>query len=172
MSEQLTLKNPYPRQFSSTIAKRICERLIVGDSIRDICASGDHRFPSLSTFAKWFAGNKDFREMYHAARRVSAEIKVDEIFDIADDTSNDFVEVSYTNKNGTEVTRKVADNEAIQRSRVRIDTRKWYASKMMPKLYGDVETVKHELSDDFTKLLQSAANRDSGLPSGRIFDNE
>ncbi len=49
--------------------------------------------------------------------------------DIADDGSNDFTK----DKDG----KAVVDHEHIQRSRLRIDTRKWIASKLLPKRYGD-----------------------------------
>jgi hypothetical protein len=35
------------------------------------------------------------------------------------------------------------DHEVINRSRLRVDTRKWYASKVLPKKYGDSSTLKH-----------------------------
>lgn len=44
----------------------------------------------------------------------------------------------------------VADNEHINRSRLRIDTRKWIAAKLAPKIYGDKMvsesrvTISHE----------------------------
>ena len=53
----------------------------------------------------------------------------EEIIAIADDGTNDFT----TDKDGKEV----PDYELVQRSRLRIDARKWYASKLAPKIYGD-----------------------------------
>ena len=64
----------------------------------------------------------------------------------------------------TDYTGYKPDNEAIQRSRVRIDTRKWFASKLVPRIYGD--TVNHELdvTGDLAELLKKASNQDQGLP--------
>ena len=53
--------------------------------------------------------------------------------DIADDGSNDWVE----RKNADGSTTEVVNGEHIQRSRVRIDARKWLLSKLAPKKYGD-----------------------------------
>ena len=64
----------------------------------------------------------------------------DELFSIADDSTNDFMEIE--DKKGK--TRIVPDNEAQARSRLRVDTRKWYLSKVLPKIYGD--KVQTELS--------------------------
>ena len=53
---------------------------------------------------------------------------VDELLEIADDCTNDYME-----RNG----KLVFDGEHISRSRLRVDTRKWLLSKALPKLYGD-----------------------------------
>jgi hypothetical protein len=53
----------------------------------------------------------------------------DEVVDISDDARNDFVE--------REDASRVANQEHIQRSRLRVDTRKWLLSKCLPKIYGD-----------------------------------
>ncbi len=63
------------------------------------------------------------------AREAQAEIRADEIVDIADDASDDLT----TDKDG----KLVANNEHIQRSRLRVDARKWIAAKLLPKRYGD-----------------------------------
>jgi hypothetical protein len=61
----------------------------------------------------------------------------EEIVEIADDATNDWMD----RKSG-EHTIAVADTEHINRSRLRIDTRKWLMSKLAPKRYGErVEQV-------------------------------
>lgn len=139
-------------------------------SLREICE--DPRMPSKRTIVRWLADPKmsEFREMYYYARRVQAEMRIDEIFDIADDSKNDWEKVY--NKDGELIDIK-PNNEAIQRSRVRIDTRKWYAGKMVPRIYGD--TVNHELdvTGDLAELLKKASNQNQGLPppiDGEIAD--
>lgn len=130
-------------------------------SLTSICA--DPKMPSIPTVTRWLADPRlaAFREMYYYARRVQAELLVDEIFEIADDTSKDWKPVY--DKDGEEIGEK-PDNEAIQRSRVRIDTRKWFAAKMVPRIYG--EKVEHALdvTGDLAELLKAATNNDQGLP--------
>lgn len=65
----------------------------------------------------------------------------DELFNIADDSTNDFMEIQDKKGNS----RIVPDNEAQARSRLRVDTRKWYLSKVLPKIYGDKMTLDGEL---------------------------
>lgn len=130
-------------------------------SLEQICE--DPAMPSLRTVTNWLAHPKlaDFREMYYFARRVQAELLIDEIMTIADDTSRDWKR-TY-NKKG-EPNGWTPDNEAIQRSRVRIDTRKWFAAKMVPKVYGERLDVEHGVTGDLAELLKGASNNDSGLP--------
>lgn len=148
-------------QYSDDKARKICERLMFGDSLKKICEADN--MPSRMIVIKWLAhpDNVDFREMYYYAKRISAEQLVDEIVDIADDTSNDWKK--KFDKQGEHVGWE-PDNEAIQRSRVRIDTRKWLAAKMLPRLYGDKLDMTMDVTGDLAELLKKASNNDKGLP--------
>ena len=148
-------------KYTDAIARKICEQLMLQKPLRAICKQNG--MPSMPTVIRWLADPRlaEFREMYYYARRVSAELYVDEIFEIADDGSNDW-KPRY-DKDGNLIDH-VPDNEAIQRSRVRIDTRKWYASKMVPRIYGDKVDVQLDATGDLAELLRGASNNDSGLP--------
>ncbi len=133
----MTKKKPAPKKrkagrpsiYTQPLAVKICRRLAEGESLRAICA--DKAMPAISTVMGWlFDGNHDeFSEQYARAREAQAEIRADEIVDIADDDANDFT----ADKDGN----LVANNEHIQRSRLRVDARKWIAAKLLPKRYGD-----------------------------------
>lgn len=88
---------------------------------------------SRETFFEWIAKDKELADQYARATEVRADAIFEEIFDIADDGTNDWVEKfdkqgeSFYDLNG----------EHIQRSKLRIDARKWALSKMQPKKYGD-----------------------------------
>ncbi len=150
-----------PRLISEALTREICTRIMLQQTLKEICA--DPNMPSQRTIVYWLADprNADFREQYYYARRVQAELYVDEIFEIADDTSKDYKKV-YNSK--TEEYDEVPNNEHIQRSRVRIDTRKWYASKMVPKIYGDKQQIDHDVTGDLAELMKGASNNDEGLP--------
>jgi len=70
------------------------------------------------------------------AREEQADRLFEECLAIADDTTGDVVMVGK----GGQVER--VDHGNIQRSRLRVDTRKWMAGKLAPKKYGD--RVTHE----------------------------
>lgn len=56
----------------------------------------------------------------------------EDIMDISDDGSNDWMERNYGDK-----VEWITNGEALQRSRLRVDTRKWLMSKLAAKKYGD-----------------------------------
>lgn len=117
-----------PSVFTEEMADMICERLIEGESLRKICLSED--IASQGTVMRWLVENEKFREQYTHAREVQADTLADEILDIADDGSNDYMgeDEKY-------------NGDAVQRSRLRVDARKWIASKLKPKKYGDKTLV-------------------------------
>ena len=116
-------KNGRPSAYTKAKATEICQRMACGESLRSICK--DDHLPVISTVMLWVAGDKyGFSEQYDKACRARAHYWADELLDIADNGTNDFVERDGGYK---------TDQEAIQRSRLRVDARKWLLSKMLPK---------------------------------------
>lgn len=116
-----------PSVYSDELADTICERIAMGESLRSICR--DESTPAMSTVFKWLNENQVFSDQYARAREEQAETLADEIVDIADETHNDW----DVNDKGYEV----VNSEAIARSRLRVEARKWVASKLKPKKYGE-----------------------------------
>lgn len=130
----------------------ICERIANGESLRTICA--DEGMPGKSTVFRWLEDEKnaDMRDQYARAREAQADHFVDEILEIADNGTNDWME-----KNGDGSVGYAFNGEHVQRSKLRIDARKWLAGKLRPKVYGD--RVQQEHSGDVTVTAQSAADK-------------
>ena len=119
----------------------ICERMIEGESLRVICSDDD--MPAASTVFRWLEDDEGFREQYARAREAQADAIFDEILEIADDGRNDYVEkLRQDGGKGT-----AFDAEHVQRSRLRVDARKWVASKLAPKKYGDDLRLRHADAD-------------------------
>ena len=78
------------------------------------------------------------RDQYARAREEQADKLFREIIEIADDASGDYV----TTSDG----KRIVDHENIQRSRLRVDARKWAAARLAPKKYGD--RVEHDVRGD------------------------
>jgi hypothetical protein len=111
-----------PSIYSQELAATICDRLIHGEGLRAICRDDD--MPALSTVIDWIKNKQDFSVQYTKARELQAELMLDDILEIADDSSQDAIDTA----NG-----KVANTEFIARSRLRVDTRKWAMGKMSRK---------------------------------------
>lgn len=105
--------------YSPELAQQICTLLSEGASLRTITRMDG--MPSMASVWKWIAEREDFQAMYATAKQESADALVEDMQAIADDESLD-----------------------PNSRRIRVDTRKWIASKLKPKRYGD----KVQLSGD------------------------
>ena len=119
-----------PSSFTQEIADSLCAQLADGLSMRTICRAED--MPDKATVFRWLRTNQSFCDQYTRAKEESADALSDEMLDISDDAQNDWME-----QNAKENAGWVANGEHIQRSRLRIETRKWLASKLKPKKYGE-----------------------------------
>lgn len=128
-----------PSSFDKAKGDTICERLMAGESLRAICR--DDNMPDISTVYRWLSQFEEFHAQYARAREVQADGFVDEIFDIADDAQNDWME-RLGDDNQPEGWK--FNGEHVQRSRLRVDSRKWFASKVLPKRWGD--KIQQEIS--------------------------
>lgn len=122
-----------PTIYSAELAARICERIANGDSLRSICK--DDGFPSKSTVLKWIfkEQNKEFADQYDKAREIQAQLLADEIVEIADTPKLGVI--NKLNAAGEIIETK--EEDMLGHRRLQVDSRKWYLSKVLPKVYGD-----------------------------------
>lgn len=123
-------KNGRPTIFTPEIGDLICERLSEGESMRTICKADD--MPAARTVYYWLRNNPDFLAQYNIAKEESADALIEEMLDIADDGTNDYMTITKGNYEYN-----VENREVTNRSKLRVDTRKWIASKLKPKKYGE-----------------------------------
>lgn len=126
-----------PSDYTIWKARAVCMRLTMGESLRKICARKG--YPSRHAIFRWITSNPQFRDQYAQARELQQEVFYDEIFEIADDGGNDYIETEQGAK---------LNSEHVQRSRLRIDTRKWVMERMAAKKYGAKQTLDHQSSDN------------------------
>ena len=124
---------PRPYKWTPEIEAEIFKRIGNGESLRDIC--NDDWLPSRETVRMRLIDDAEFAGQYARAREAQADHEFDEIKDIADMAT--------------------AENVAV--ARLQIDARKWRASKLRPKVYGD----KVDLSGNvgLTVTLESDADK-------------
>ena len=123
--------------FTQEIADRICEELALGKSMRTVCAQDG--FPEMRTVFRWLRSNESFCQQYARAKEEAADAFTEDMISIADDAEQDYE--TRVNEDGHEY--QAVNHDHINRSRLRVDTRKWIASKLKPKKYGDAMQLKH-----------------------------
>lgn len=129
-------KGGRPTIFNAKVVDKICERISRGESMRSVCR--DPKMPHQHTVLNWLLDpEKDaFFKKYSKATEMRAEILFEETLEIADDPKGDY-EQKEVGQGKKKRTITVVNWENIQRSRLRVDTRKWYISKVLPKKYGE-----------------------------------
>ncbi len=93
----------------------ICERMSNGQSVRSICR--EEGMPGKTSIMRWLDEDEGgaLRDQYARAREALADAYAEQIIEIADE----------------------AVAEDAQVARLRVDVRKWAASKIAPRRYGD-----------------------------------
>lgn len=133
--------------FTEAIANAICEEIATSSkSLRTICK--EEGMPSVRTVLSWLSqGEKSdaeekyrlFLHQYARAREAQADFLAEEIIEIADDGSNDLMTIT---KGDTSYS--IENKEVTNRSKLRVDARKWIASKLKPRKYGDKIDMNHQ----------------------------
>ena len=129
-------------RYTLELAEEICQRIASGESLAAICRS--EHMPPTATVQTWVLDNREgFAAVFDRARELRAEKWAEELIDIADDSTNDYMDRVNAQGNVT----RVLDTEHVARTRLRLDTRKWVISKVLPKKYGDkVELTSKNLN--------------------------
>lgn len=142
-------KTGRPTKYSGEMVEDICEKIANGRSLRSICA--EDCMPTMSTVCKWLSENKEFSEQYARAREKQADYFAEEIIEIADSA--------------------VEESAAVSKAKLQIDARKWAASKIAPKKYGDKTELDVKSSDgsmrpsvrldaeEFRKIAEDVLNK-------------
>ena len=118
-----------PSKYTPELADQLCERLSQGKSLRTVCKAAD--MPSAVTIFSWLRKDPEFLKQYERSKAEAADALVDEILDISDDESLD-----------------------TQRARLQVDARKWVASKLKPKKYGDKMNIGGDPDNPIRTSLQ------------------
>lgn len=138
-----------PTDYTKDMADKICEKISGGLSLRAICA--EPGMPARGTVYRWLIENADFQDQYTRAREKQADYFAEEIIEIADSAK--------------------AESAAVSKAKLQIDARKWAASKIAPKKYGDKQEIDVKSSDgsmrpsvrlnaeEFRKIAEDVLNK-------------
>tara|TARA_R100000322_G_scaffold17929_1_gene10511 strand:+ start:939 stop:1559 length:621 start_codon:yes stop_codon:yes gene_type:complete len=138
-------ERPSARKYDRhAITAMVCAQIAQGKSLRSIL-DADDKLPTVRSFLDWMGADGELAIQYAHARQTQYELLADEIVSIADENYT-------TDEHGV---RERLSSEAIQRNRLRVDTRKWMLSKMLPKVYGDKIQTEHTGKDGGPIQLQA-----------------
>lgn len=126
-------KTGRPSKYSLAVIEKLCDRISTStDGLHKICES-DKSLPSFKVVFDWLndMGRPEFRDMYARAREAQAELLADQIIEISN--TPQIGRKTITKSTGVEIT----EGDMIEHRRLQVDARKWKASKLAPKKFGD-----------------------------------
>lgn len=139
-------------KYTQTLASTICLRLAEGESLRAVCTDLGI---SPGTVIGWVVDNRDgFAARYSRATEIRGEGYANEVAEILDTEPKT---VTTTRPDGT-VEVKV-DPAHVAWLKNRADGRKWIASKLRPKVYGEKLELDGNLKVDIGAALDAARKR-------------
>lgn len=116
-----------PTKYTKELADQICN--LIANSEYGLRRVAKEVGVVPETIRTWLIQYPEFLAQYARAKEEQADFLADQIIEIADDSLND----TQVGEDG----KPVLNYDHIQRSRLRVDARKWKASKLAPKKYGE-----------------------------------
>lgn len=125
-------------KFTEEIFTTICDRIATSsDGLVKICKEQNI---SAVSFYSWVKSDPELLNRYTRAREDQADFLADQIIEIADDSTYD-TKIIETKGGPLEI----ENTEWTNRSKLRVEARKWVAAKLKPKKYGDKLDVNQKI---------------------------
>lgn len=145
-------KGGRPTLYNEELADKICRIVATNPcGLPTLCNMFDF-MPSADSIRQWRWDYPAFAAKYTLAKQHQAELMAES----TEDVIHELGVYEFNDKDGA--TR--LDSGIVARARLLIDTRKWHASKLAPKIYGDrtpdITNVdnKKEVAESVAKLLK------------------
>lgn len=154
MAKTISKSGPKPTQTAKLDEAGIdviCARIARAEFLETIAKDYDL---SAATLSLWL-NREDNVKIYVRARESQADKFAEDIIKIADDGEND----TYTDDQG----QIKINQDVIARSRLRVDARKWLASKMAPRKYGEKLELSGDADNPLTFKLTATSMTDDEL---------
>jgi len=117
-----------PSKYSEKLVDKMLEEIASGRSVIGLCREEEWT-PNADTWYRWLYKIEGLSDRYARAKSHQSEREADIILDIADN----------------------ATNQDYQVARLRVDARKWIASKLLPNKYGERTQIDHSSTDGSMK---------------------
>jgi hypothetical protein len=145
-----------PSKYTPELADEICRRLANGEPLCTICDSAE--MPDRDTVMRWVLRDDEFHGKYARAREAQADVYADEIIALANN-SREGIKTEETVDEEGKSTSKIVRADMVERTRLQIDARKWFASKVAPKKYGDRQAIELSGSVDIVSAIAAGKKR-------------
>lgn len=134
-----------PSDYTPEKAIMICEKIAKGEALHIICEQ-DETLPDFRTVYRWLEKHGEFRQQYALAREMQQDFEADNNVVIADNATD------------------------ANLARLQIDARKWRASKLFPKKYGDSTTIRGDKDNPIEFALAGKLDNAVNRLQGKIID--
>ena len=119
-------KGGRPTKYTKELANFICQLVSTFPyGLSKICYNRED-LPHESTIRQWRLDNPEFSAQYARAKLIQADILAEDCLDISDQSTA----------------------ETYCADRLKIETRKWLASKLLPKQYGDRVVLEQKTEEN------------------------
>ena len=138
-----------PELYTEELGKRVCDAVVASQSGLRTTLARDPELPDERTVLRWMENNANFCRQYAYAKNDQLRLMAEDIVDLSNDES-------------------LEPND----KRIRIDTRKWLLSKLIPKTYGDkldltsggeaMAAPSHQIDARIQSIIMQAQKRKAG----------
>ena len=132
-------KGPEPKLDDPQLQENFLKALLITKCVKKACKKAGVS-PAVFFFYVGKPENHTFKATVDECRRAIGDTLFEEAVAIADDDSRDTIE-EYKSWDKKGASRRIPNNAAVGRDRLRIDTRLRIAGKLRPKEYGDAPAV-------------------------------
>jgi hypothetical protein len=121
-----------PSKYTPELAAQICDEIASGRSLNSVCQ--DKYMPDKSNVFIWLSKYEEFRDNYTRACEERGEFYAERALEVAEDDRKDRLRTLDEDGNVIDVK---PNSAAVQRSKLIVDTYKWFAAKLAPKKYSE-----------------------------------
>jgi transposase-like protein len=125
-------------KWTEEIWTRMLARITAGETVVKVCRDEGIDF---TTFWYWLRTRPELAQEYDRAKAAQLEMMMDSIIQHAEDLPD------------------LPDPAQVAAKRLSVDTRRWVASKLLPKKYGDRVQQDVQLTVDYASLIQARIER-------------
>ncbi len=129
-----------PKKPTPAIVNEILDLIEAGFTLTEIISDrGD--MPSVGCWYMWLRADEALADRYARAKEIQCESMAMDIVRLSNTPRKGIRTVTRSTKDGTFM--EVTEGDAVDRTRLQVEARRWYLEKIMPKRFGTKVDVNH-----------------------------